>query len=358
MLRAQLLTAATLLAAATAQTPLHQTIPAAYDTAEANSLLWVAGTGSPVHQQTLIGASHLTHLVGRELTALVLRRAAFNGDFEPAAPQWTIHLSHTNVAPLQCRPQFAHNTGANAQQVFQGQVQVPQSPANTSNAIPWTTANTIRAEFQTPFVYTGGTLCLDLIGTPTQGQTSRWWVADAVWEDIPGSAQEIGAGCGAYGGPQSRWAFTDIYTLMPGARASFWALGAPNSFGVAVIGAGSNSPIPLAAFGLPAPGCDIHLNPAFVLMTTLAFFEADPNSFFPEGKAHVQVQLPAAPWVFGMTLATQWFDFVQPASSNALQWTVAGQLPTLDLAHVDGVPNFPEGNVTLHLAPVYRFEYR
>lgn len=43
--------------------------------------------------------------------------------------------------------------------------------------------------------------------------------------------------------------------------------------------------------------------------------------------------LPGAPWVFGLTLATQWFDLSQPATSNALQWTVTNQLPTLDARH-------------------------
>ncbi|MBL8722521.1 MAG: hypothetical protein JNK49_00660, partial [Planctomycetes bacterium] len=58
------------------------------------------------------------------------------------------------------------------------------------------------------------------------------------------------------------------------------------------------------------------------------------------------------------TLTTQWFDLIQPATSNALRWSVGSSAPTLDLAHLDGVPGDAAGNLTVHLAPVYRFEVR
>ncbi len=351
--------AGTLVAAfATAQTPLFHTVPTAYATAEANSLEWVAGTGAHLRQQTLIGASHLTALVGRELLALELRRAAFADAFQPATTDWVVTLSHSPNAPLACDDVFANNVGPAPVTVFQGQVSAPASPGTTSNAIPWTANNVIRVVFQTPFTYTGGTLCLDITGTPIVGQTSRWWVSDAVWEDIPGTVTEIGGGCGIYGGPQKRWAGAAPHTLMPGAIAQFWAYGAPNSFGIVAFGAPAAAPIPLSAFGIPAPGCDIHLNPALVLASSVAFFEPVNLPLYVEGKAKARVRLPADPWVFGLTLTTQWFDLMQPATSNALQWTVASQIPTLDMAHVDGDPTDAAGNVTVHLAPVYRFEYR
>jgi hypothetical protein len=353
-----LLTFAATAAALVAQTPQFTTIPAAYATAEANSLEWVAGTGAPVRQQTLIGASHLTGLIGQSLTALELRRAAYNQNFQGATMNWTITLSNAPRNPLQCDEVFANNVGSNPVVVFQGTVTAPASPANTSNAIPWTANNVIRATFQQPFVYTGGTLCLDIVGTPIQGQTSDWWVSDAVWEDVPGTHVEVGAGCGLYGGVAKRWAFTDEYSLMPGARASFWAYGAPNSFAIAVFGGTSPAPIPLSSFGLNAPNCNVHIDPMAVLGTSIAFFVPMQSPLFTEGRAAVAVQLPAHPWTFGLTLTTQWFDLLQPATSNAIQWTVGSQIPALDMAHVDGDPSDARGHVTIHLAPVYRFEHQ
>ena len=358
MLIRSVVAAAALAAAVASQAPQFQTIPAAYDAAEANSLEWVAGTGAHLRQQTLIGASHLTNLLGHQLLALELRRAAFADAFQGATMDWVVTLSHSPNTPLTCSEVYQNNVGPNPVTVFSGQVVAPASPANTSNSIPWTTNNVIRVVFQTPFLYTGGTLCLDIVGTPIVGQTSNWWVCDAVWEDIPGTVTEIGSGCGLYGGAPHRWAGADRYTLMPGAIGKFWAYGAPNTFGIVAFGAAGSGPIPLSAFGIAAPGCNVHLDPAMVLTTNIGFFTPVNSPLYVEGKAKAFVRLPAAPWVFGLTLTTQWFDLFQPATSNALQWTVASNIPTLDMAHVDGDPTDAGGNVTVHLAPVYRFEYQ
>jgi hypothetical protein len=354
-----MLACAALAAAATAQATTFHTIPAAYATAEANSLEWVAGTGSAVRQQTLIGASHLQALLGRELLALEIRRAAYNQAFQGATCDWTVHLSHTQRAPLQAETTFAANVGADDTVVYQGQMTAPASPANTSNSIPWTANNVIRVVFQTPFVYTGGTLCLDIQGLPIPGQTSPWWVGDAVWETgLAGSVVEVGQGCGLYGGPTKRWSAADPQTLLPGANAQFWAEGAPNTLALAVFGAQAPAPIPLQAFGLPAPNCSVHVDPSLVLSVVPTFYLPQFHPLWQEGRADVTLRLPAAPWIFGFTLTTQWFDLNQPATSNALRWTVGGTLPTLDLAHLDGVPGAATGNLTVHLAPVYRFEVR
>ena len=69
--------------------------------------------------------------------------------------------------------------------------------------------------------------------------------------------------------------------------------------------------------------------------------------------------LPGDPWLFGLTLATQWFDLAQPATSNALQWTVASQVPTLDMAFCEGHPSLPQAEVVApYRAHVFRFEYQ
>ncbi|MCA8966119.1 MAG: hypothetical protein KDC48_14630 [Planctomycetes bacterium] len=357
----QFAAAALLSAALAAQSPtLHQTVPAAYAATDANSLLWVAGTGTDVRQQTLIGASHLTNLLGRELLALEIRRTASADAFAGATADWTVQLSHTNRDPLGADRIMDNNVGANAATVFQGLVTAPNSPATTGSAVPWSTANTIRVVFQTPFVYAGGTLCVDIVGHALPGQTSDWWVGDAVFEDISGTTTTIGNGCGMFGGSNHDWAYVCERTLLPGAFAQFRAHGTTGTFAVAMHGLPAAAPVPLSAFGVPAPGCSVALDPTQLLSSQVAMFAGTNDPFWPasHGTANVFVALPADPWIFGLTLATQWFDLGQPATSNAVQWTVANQMPSLDLAYIDGVPDDPIGLVTVHHAPVYRFDYR
>lgn len=344
-----------------AQAPiLQQTVPAAYAVTDANSLLWVAGTGADVRQQTLIGASHLSNLLGRELLGLQIRRTTFDDAFAGATADWTVRLSHAPNDPLATDRVMDQNVGANAVTVFTGQVTAPNSPADTSNTVPWTANNIISVTFQTPFIYTGGTLCVDIVGRARAGQTSDWWVGDAVFEDLQGQTATIGSGCGQFGGSNHDWAYVCERTLLPGAFAQFRAHGSAGTFAIAVHGVPAAAPISLAALGVPAPGCTVSLDPAQLLSTQVAQFESDSDPFWPSshGTANVFVKLPADPWVFGLSLATQWFDLGQPATSNAVQWTVASQIPTLDMAYVDGVPSDPIGLVTVHHAPVYRFDYR
>ena len=56
-------------------------------------------------------------------------------------------------------------------------------------------------------------------------------------------------------------------------------------------------------------------------------------------------------------MTTQWLEWSQLATSNALQWSVASAVPTLDMALVESDPSQSKGNVTVFLAHVMRFEY-
>ena len=46
------------------------------------------------------------------------------------------------------------------------------------------------------------------------------------------------------------------------------------------------------------------------------------------------------------------------ATSNAIQWTIASAVPTLDMALVEGHPSAAGGEVSVHLAHVMRFEFQ
>lgn len=62
--------------------------------------------------------------------------------------------------------------------------------------------------------------------------------------------------------------------------------------------------------------------------------------------------------MLGLALTTQWLDLTQVATSNALQWTIASTIPTLDLALVEGHPQEASGLASVHLAHVLRFEHQ
>jgi hypothetical protein len=145
----------------------------------------------------------------------------------------------------------------------------------------------------------------------------------------------------------------DAHPAAARAYARFWAYGQPLGFAIAAFGAASPTPIPLAALGIPAPGCSMHLQPNLVLSTQVAMFVPATNQLLAPfgGVAESRVHLPNEPWIFGLTLTTQWLEITQPATSNAIRWTVANTMPSLDMALVEGSPLDLGGEVSVHLAP-------
>ena len=91
----------------------------------------------------------------------------------------------------------------------------------------------------------------------------------------------------------------------------------------------------------------------------LAMFELQTHPvMYGSGIAEVRVRIPNDPAVFGFTMATQWLEWSQMATSNTLQWTVASAIPQLDMALVEGHPSELTGELSVHLAPVFRFEFQ
>jgi hypothetical protein len=353
---------AAITATAVAQIPQHQVVPAAYTSTDAISYEWVAGASQPLRQQTLIGPSHLQNLLGSVITALELRRTATNQVYNGGAADLDVTMSTSPNAPLSCSNRWADNVGPDVTQVFSGTVAFPTSPpipGGPMSPVAWTPSNVIRIEFQSPFLYQGGTLCVDVRGTPIAGQIVNWWMSDAMFEDIQGTKVQIGAGCGQHGGPSGEWAYTSTRTLLPGAYARFWARGFPNTFAIAAFGQASPMPIPLSAFGIPAPGCNCYLAPSGILASFVVPFVPEVHPLLPnQATAEFLLRIPADASVFGLQLTTQWFDLGQPAASNAITWSIANQMPTLDMALNEGHPTEQTGNVTVHLAQVMRFEYQ
>ncbi len=340
----------------------HLVVPAGYATADAVSYNWIAGASRDVRQQTLIGAGHLTPLVGRTLTALELRRTAANETYDGGTADLTVTLSISPNTPLGASSTFAANAGTTTVQVFSGPVAFPTSPPIAGGAgspVAWTQNNVVRIPLTTPFVYNGGTLCIDVLGQAVPGQEANWWMADAEFEDLQGMTTDLGGGCGAYGGPAREWSYVEPRSLLPGAYAHFFAYGPPMSLAIAAFGTRSAAGVPLSLLGLPAPtGCDLHLATVDGLLATVLLPDPHPALVDRGGRADIELKLPGDPSALGVTMTTQWLEWSQMATSNAIEWTVAASVPTLDMALCEGDPSEAQGNLTVHLAHVWRFEFQ
>lgn len=334
-------------------------VPSAYATVDANSYQWIAGASRDVRQQTLIGSSHLTSLIGRPLLALELRRTVADETYSGGSAQLSVALSTSPSDPLSCSPLFATNVGMDEVQVFNDVVSIPASPPELGPTVGWDVDNTVRIEFDIPFVYLGGTLCIDVVGHPVSGQNANWWMADAVSESITGSTVDLGGGCGSYGGTQHSWGHVAPRTLIAGAQARFYAYNDPWTIGVAVFGDGMTGGIPMSWLGFPSPaGCEIHLS-TIVLMSPVVF-EPDPNPALAHRGGLAEVRLPFANdgSFLGLTFTTQWVEIQQWQTSNAIQWTSASSVPQLDMALIEGHPSEAAGELSVHLAHVFRMEYQ
>ena len=337
----------------------HLVVPSAYAASDAVSFNSVAGLCCDGRQQTLIEASHLTALVGRTITAIEFRRTSANETYLGGATNLDVSVSVAPHGPLESSRTFDDNVGPTPVQVFNGTVTIPTSPGVATTTVNWSSQNTIRVPFTVPFQYSGGPLCIDIVGSPVAGQEANWWMADAEFEDLPGTVLEVGAGCGIYGGAAGRWANVAERSLVAGGHAHMFAYGTP--YGLAVAAIGDKSPVgtPLSALGFNAnPGCTLFLSNIYLLEAMLFVPDADPALGPRGGRADLELKLPATAAALGFRMTTQWLDWSQMATSNAIEWTVAPAIPSLGMALIEGHPQEPTGRVGVHIAHVLRLEYQ
>ena len=328
-------------------------VPATRATTDATSHLWLPGAANDVRQQTLIGESHLTAMIGKTIHAIEFRRTAADEIYTGGLANMVIALSTSTQSTLEASSTFASNIGSAPQQVFTGTVTFPTSPPGTGATVAWSPDNIVRIQFTTPFSYTGGRLCLDVTGTPIAGQSPGWWMADAEFEDIPGTVTNLGGGCG----PHANSSFVAEYSLMVGGYAKMFAYGSPDGLAIAAIGQ-PGSPVPLSILGFATPGnCNLMLGTLDILVPTIFLTSPDPLAAPFGARADFELKIPNVPGAQGLTLATQWFDWTQLATTNAVEWTITST-PTIDMAAVEGHPLETNGNVSIHQAHVIRFEYQ
>jgi hypothetical protein len=184
-------------------------------------------------------------------------------------------------------------------------------------------------------------------------------MANLELEDIAGTTTDLGGGCGVYGGFSSNWSRVSRRSLLPGAQARFEAYGTPNGLALAAFGARANLSVPLSATGLPSgSGCDLWLASINSIMPTVFVPPTEPADLSFGGEAEIQFKVPNSPSVFGFTMTTQWVDWSQMATSNAIEWTIANAAPTIELAMVEGDATEATGLPCPYMAHVMRFEYQ
>jgi len=332
--------------------------PSSYATNDAPAYGWVPGASRSLRQQTLMGASHLTPMLGTAIVAIELRRNMVDEVYQGGTAHLDVTMSIAPHEPIECSNVFANNTGTLPIQVFSGDVTFPTSPSPGNNPVPWTTNNIVRIPLTTPYPYGGGTLCIDIVGTPIAGQEANWWMADLELEDIAGTTNDLGGGCGLYGGVDHEWSYVSRRSLVPGAHARFSANGTPLGLALACFGTTAPSSIPLSLILPAAPGCDLWLGTLDEIVPTIFWPPAEPADLPFGGEAEISFHLPNTSSLFGASLTTQWVDWSQMATSNAIEWTVASAMPTADVAVLDGDPTEATGLVSVYLAHVMRFEYQ
>jgi hypothetical protein len=333
------------------------TVPAAYDTTDAPSRLWVAGFTVDLRQQIIIDAQHLQPMVGRTITALLWRRDADSEAFTGGTATMTVRLSPTFVDSRSASPSFAVNVPIPTE-VFSDTVTVPASPPSPGPSASWAPDRTVRIAFTRPFTYSGGNLAIDVVGNIDPAQPIEWWPADAAWDYATGAAQSVGIGCGVHTNQNGEWASAAASTLLPGGMALLTARGTVNGLAFAFVGAPAQLPgVPLGTFlpGAP-PSCSAYLSPPVTLFVTTFAYAPFPTE---GGTAVLTFPVPNHPSVLGATLGCQWMDVQQQfATSNAVNFTIASTAPSLGMCVVQGLASSGTGFVLPNEAHVLRFEYQ
>lgn len=334
----------------------HLVVPAAFANQDGNCRDHVPGIMGARREQLLIGPSHLTGLVGRTLQALEFRRHAFAEPFTGGSANVSVSLSISPNDPLSSSSSFQANVGANPVQVFQGVVTAPNSPTPTpAAAVDWTTDNVVRIAFQQPFVYTGGTLCIDMAGDKVAQAAQPFWTADAVLQDNDSAVVDLGPGTGPTANHLGQWSFVRKSELSPGATVEMFACGATVNFCVAMLGHPSAAPIPLNALGIGAPGAMCYLDQIYHSNFVMLAPTEVPGLTTTFG--YWTLWLPNQPFFLGVEIGTQWLELTNWNVSNGIKWTVASTMPTLDMAMVHGHPTEATGQRTVNVAHIVRIEH-
>jgi hypothetical protein len=336
-------------------------VPARSATADAGGGTSFPGFGTDSREQVLIAPGLLGGLAGKQIVGLTVRRdTAWTKAMAGGAVDLEIEVSTSRADPANPSPIFARNAGATVR-VFQGRVNVPNSPAVGTPHDPWAAANTVQIVFSTPFPYASDTLCIDIVGRVVAGQTVKFWRVDADFVAATGGALPLGPSCVRTTNPAVVTALTADEELRLGGSAKLIAFGQPQTPAILMVGT-RISPTGIDLGPLGAPGCWLHVQAMFSSWMT---YSAPPVPGV-NGHARSTFVIPGVPALAGGKLYVQWANLDAGANaagitfSNGLELTASAMPSPLGLATVraqlpaQGLP--ASGVVDVHLAPVLRFQ--
>lgn len=346
-------------------------VAGSWDAVSAPSAAPMPGLRGAFREQVLIDAARLVPLRGKRLLGLVVRRNLDGSPLVGGTVDWTVHLSTTATPPAEASPVFADNAAA-AQQtlVFRGAVVVPDSPIPATPLDPWSPTNAFAVTF-TPsvnFVYAGGTLVLDLTGTPRQAGAPHFWYVDQEEDPVQGAVTSFGLTCSTF------HASGQTLTAQPGIQIGnplrLVGFSRPGASSLLLLGAAIPGGFDLGVTG--APGCFQHVGAA--LAVGLVERGVLPN--FYAACTNFELRVPPAAPLLGTSVCAQmadletglpkaqWTNAAGLTTSNALRLDLAKQAPALGLAtvrsdEVESNKPFPDrGDVDVRRGPVLRLVYQ
>ena len=245
-------------------------VPAGCSTLDGRSNGALAGVTQRFRMQVLLDDAALTGVRGRRLTGVSVRRDGQNPSaLTGGQATLVVRLSTSSRAPADADSVFARNEGGDATEVFRGVITIPNAPAIPHrHAITWQAPHAAEITFSTEFPYSGGTLCLDVEGSPVANAKSPWWPIDFDLMTHDAQIVSLGVGCD----PRAR-AMASSDTLFPGGTLRLVSTGPAGAVGLAMLsGTRFTPPLPLGAFG--ATGCVAHQPPDIVLGSSYTGYPA------------------------------------------------------------------------------------
>lgn len=340
-------------------------VPAAYADREAPGAELYFLAPFAARRQLLIGADSLQPAVGMPLAGLTVRRNMGARDpQEGGRVSVELSLSHAMLPPAGAIGTFAANRGPDHRRAFAGVLDLPSVEGSETAPAPWVEPFAVRLTFAAPFVYAGGTLCVESVTLPVPGAAEPWWPIDAALEDLGGSVSVVGQSC-LTALPGTPAGAVDA-SLALGGTATFYIRGVIRPGPVfCLVGVDDRNfhglPLPLDLGSLGAPGCRLYND---VVLVKPALAQVFPGAL--QGHAAADLPIPLDARFGGATLYTQW---VCPGAtmargpfpygfSNGVRAQLSARLPTWNVAWVESSdPALDLGRVLRGRTPVLRLHW-
>ncbi|MEZ5963846.1 MAG: hypothetical protein R3F56_08385 [Planctomycetota bacterium] len=318
----------------------------------------LAGATSPRRQQFLIGEGLLVALRGHGILRISFRRDGQPSSLASGKTIITVKLDQQTVQdPWRPSTTFQENLGPSAATVFQGEIVLPTSPRPAHrDSVGFGSSEAISIDLPQPYLYLGGTLCIDVEGEPVQGFATRAWPIDIDRDGARGVITTEGRSCVVTPERVTRSITADPVALRPGATARFVGFGAGGELAGLLL-ASQKLPSPIDLGFLGAPGCELGVVPILEMWST-----ATAHRRGPLAAANAYLSVPHAAQFVSARLHAQWL-FVQGGAIRTTQTMTLDLAPVL--ASIDGaiVTSLPQrgassGEIQVSAVPVVRIDWQ